>query len=204
MQYIKLVRDDYTTKNGYKYEIGKRHRATGERGQGLCSDEYLHCYESLEQAAVMAPAHVGDDYTKALLVEGRAAESDGTKVGLRQLMVIREVEPLELSTEQRVAIAIVCVSRVCADPGWTQWAANLLSGRDRSHSAAAWEAAWAAARARWVARDTWAAWVTRPSTRAAWAAWVAAWAAREGVDITAIVRLVLDTPEEQWEKLLDD
>ena len=64
-EYIKLVDENLQTQNGYQWTIGKRHRATGERGQGLCSGEYLHVYESGPVAALMAPNHGVEHYTRA-------------------------------------------------------------------------------------------------------------------------------------------
>jgi len=52
--YYKLVDENLLTRDDYQWVIGKRHRATGERGQGLCSDEYLHAYHSPAMAALTA------------------------------------------------------------------------------------------------------------------------------------------------------
>ena len=185
----KLTRDDYTTRDGYKWEIGKTHRATGKRGQGLCTDEYLHCYRSLAQAAMMQRAHGCGDYTRALEVEGKVHEDDGCKVGVRRCVVIREAEPVELTAEQRVAIAIVCALNVYRDAEWLAWAWRWLSGLDRSASSASSAAAAAAA----------AAYAAAYASSAAAAACYAA----GGINVAAACDLVLSTPESEWEGVLE-
>jgi len=174
-EYIKLVDKSLQTRDGYQWTIGKRHRATGKRGQGLCSGEYLHCYESLEQASMMAPFHGVGHYTRALVAEGRCAISDGTKIGCRQLTILREVEPLMLTTEQRIAAAIVMSSRIYRSASWSSWAFAWLSGNDRSYDAA----------------------------YSAYAAYDS-YGAAPGTSITDTVRLVLDTPEDQWASLIEE
>lgn len=180
-EYIKLVDDNLQSRNGYQWTISKRHRATGERGRGLCSDEYLHVYESGPVAALMAPAHDIEGYRRALVVEGVMADNDGTKVGLRQATALREIDRPTLTQEQRVAIAVVCAFRAYRNKNkqWLGWARRWLSGRDRSAmpSAPSWAAGWAA----WAVRST-----------------------ADGINLVEICDLVLSTPEDEWEGLVDD
>jgi hypothetical protein len=214
-EFIKLVADDYTTKNDFKWTIGETVSATGERGQGLCSSEYLHVYETEAMAALMAPNHGVDHYTRALVVEGESRGFDGTKHGLREAKVVREIPLPTLTTKQRVAITIIAASRVYLDAGWTAWASGWLNDTNRTSD----EAAWAARAAAWAAAKAAAAWAAEAAARAAAeaaeaAAWAAAeaaraaakaaaaWAADGGVDLPAICKLVLSTPESRWAELL--
>ena len=222
----KLVRGDMTTRDGYEWTIGKRHRATGERGQGLCSDEYLHCYRSLEMAELLRIAHGIPGHCRALEVSGRVYEDDGTKVGVRQCVVIREVKPVNLTTKQRVAAAILCASRVYGNPEWIEWAHGWLGGRDRSKdsahvaaaayadanadanaAAAAGAAANAAADAAAYADAYADAAYSAANADAADAAYAAAYADAYRdwkIDIHSIICAVISTPESEWETLLEE
>jgi len=207
----KLVRSDMTTRDGYEWTIGKRHRATGERGQGLCSNEYLHCYRSLEMAELLRIAHGISGRCRALEVSGRVCEDDGTKVGVRQCVVIREVEPVNLTTKQRVAAAILCASRVYGNSGWIEWAHGWLGGRDRSKDSAYAAAAYAAYAAYTAGAAAYAAAGAAANAAAAadaaYAAYAAAYAdAYRGgkIDIHSIICAVISTPESEWEALLEE
>ena len=189
--YIKLCHSDLTTRDGYQLRIGGTHRATGERGQGLCSDEYIHSYPSGPVAALMAPLNGVDWYDTAVEITGKISEIDGTKLGHRQIRVLRQVPRPTLTTEQRVAIAIVCASRMGQSNGWTAWTRDWLSGRNRSKSSA--EEAWAAAAATWSAAE--AAWAAARS---------AEFSATKGVNLVSICDLVLATPESEWEGMVSD
>jgi anthranilate phosphoribosyltransferase len=219
-EYIKLTDKNMQTRGGYQYTIGKTHRPpTPEPDDGEpCQEGYLHAYESLEQAAMMAPVHGLSNYTRAFVVTGKPRGTDGTKLWFRRLKMVREVEPLKLTTEQRVAVAIVLVCRCYRASEYLDWARKWLSGEGRSaeDAASAADAAWAAsAAAAWaslaVARAAArsaaaaAAWaVARAAARSAKDAAAAAWrVARYGHSITDAVRLVLSTPEAEWPSLIE-
>jgi hypothetical protein len=116
------------------WEIGKTNRAVGVGG--LCSAGVLHVYDTPEQAAFMLPAHM-DGYTKLWEVEcPDEGITDGTKRGVREATVIREVTLLELTTEQRVTIAIKVALVSYQDPGFVAWTEAWLTKKDRSVHAA--------------------------------------------------------------------
>ncbi len=201
-EWIKLVAADGTTKGGTTWAVGRRVRATGKRGQGLCTSEYLHVYASEAVAALMAPGHGVGGYTRAFVVRGVSHATDGTKHGLRLCVVLREIERPTLTIDQCVAIAIVCAAQSCTDATWRAWARAWLDKSGRSAAAA-----WAADAAAWAARAA--------ARAAAWAAEAAAWAAARAaeaaadaaadaaaIDLPAICARVLETPECEWGSLL--
>jgi hypothetical protein len=123
------------TRRGMMWEIGKTNRATG-KGKELCSDGFLHVYETAEQAVFMAPAHV-DSYTRIFEVEvPEVVVDDGTKQGVKEATPIREIEMPVIGTDQRVEIGIRVSLLVYKEPSYVTWAENWLNGKDRSFNAA--------------------------------------------------------------------
>jgi len=193
MKRYKLTTQDLTTYKGFPWEVFEWVKATGA-ARGLCSDAYLHCYDSLEVAALMNPIHANFNNPRAWIVEtrGRSLNDNGLKRGYKEMRLIREVEPIALTTEQRVKIAILITLEVCVAKNFITWAKDWLSGKDRSKAAA--RAARAAARVM-VAADA----AGRAAEAAADADWEAAadWAAEAAfaakaeakhIDIQSIVR----------------
>jgi hypothetical protein len=184
MEKIKLVTQDYKTRAGEKnetlWEVGKRVEATGTGG--LCTDGVIHFYDSIWVALVMNTTHANIPNPKAIVIEvGEVVAHDGTKGGSKWATMLREIPVPEMTTEQRVEIAIRCALAVYSDPEFIAWANKWLSGEDRSR-----EAAWSAARAAWsaaraaagAAGAAAAAEAAMAAARAAeWAAEVAEWAA---------------------------
>lgn len=146
MTYVKLTREDGTTRNNMPWAVGITNRATG-RGNKLCTDGVLHVYDTPEQAAFMRLAYC-DSYTKAWEVRSRCkGVSDGAKRGIKSCTVIREIELPELTIEQRVEIAICTSLLVYSDLRYAAWARRWLSGEDRTAKAALAESRVAFARA---------------------------------------------------------
>lgn len=84
---FKLVTKDRKTRVDYDnemvWEIGQRVEAVGDRDQGLCSDERLHCYDSPELAALRNPMYDGikNPRMMAVKVEGIGKSDHGLNVG---------------------------------------------------------------------------------------------------------------------------
>ena len=115
----------------------------------LCSGGVLHCYDSPEDAVFFDLIHarlLPDGLLWEAEYEGPST-SDGTKRGVGRMRVLRQIDPQEMTTEQRVERAIRAAKTVCEDPDWNRWADGWLSGEDRSAEAARAWAARAAARA---------------------------------------------------------
>lgn len=87
-------RIEFVTREGFVWRVGELARCRGERGRGLCSQEYLHAYRHLWQAHIWAYVHGSGAYDHVLEVEAAVHASDGTKVGFRQGKVIRKLPKL--------------------------------------------------------------------------------------------------------------
>jgi hypothetical protein len=105
MTYIKLTRDNGTTRNNMKWAVGVTNHATGDR-YVLCSDGVLHVYDTPEQAVLMQHAQCRKHTRAWIVASDDTGVSDGTKRGIKSCTVLREIDLPELTTEQRVEIAI--------------------------------------------------------------------------------------------------
>jgi len=196
MIYYKLTDRNGSTKRGMHWAVGKTNRATG-KGKELCTDGYLHVYDTPEQAAFMRPAHV-ESYTRLFKARSRCKGiTDGTKRGIKSCTVLEEVKLPELTTEQRVEIAIRASLLIYKEESYRKWTKGWLSGKDRSAYAAvhAAHAAADAARAADVAADAVhaaraAADAARAADVAADAAYAVAYAARAAVHAAKPIDLI--------------
>jgi len=131
MIYYKLTDADGNTRNGMHWAKGVTNRATG-KGKELCTDGYVHVYDTPEQAAFMRPVHVSR-YTRLWKVKSRCKGiTDGTKRGIKSCTVIEEIELPKLTTEQCVEIGIRASLLVYKDKRYVRWAEDRLSGKDRT------------------------------------------------------------------------
>jgi len=164
----KLTDENGKTYGGCEWEPGVSHSAPGT-GE-LCSDGWIHVYDSPCVAVMMNPCHA--DFENPRLweceVSGKELDDHGLKRGVQKCMMVREIPVPVLTTEQWVESVIRCALRVWSNVDFTRWAERWLDGTDRSAAAA-----WAAAR-----EATWkAAWgaileaaVLESEATAAWAA----------------------------------
>lgn len=191
MTYIKLTDAEGRTKNDMEWSVGKTNRATG-KGKTLCSNGYLHVYDTPEQAAFMQPIHV-PSYTKAFEVHSRyKGITNGTKRGIKSCTVMRDITLPKLTKKQRVEIAIRVSLQIYHEATYESWAKGWLSGQDRTARAA--RAAHAAVRAAayWTnAADHAAVCAVAAAARAAYAA--ASAAIRAAVAAEAAAYAVEDT-----------
>ena len=123
--------------------------ATGNPLQDLCSDAWLHCYDSPLVAILHNPVHVdiGNPRLFEVEVAGETKNDNGMKRGFRRMRLVKELSTPVITTIQRAAYGILCAKQVCTDPGFAIWADRWLSGENRAAraaEAAVW-AAWAAA-----------------------------------------------------------
>ena len=180
MTIYKLTDQDYQTKGGMQWGENVTHRATGEKGQELCSSGYIHAYTDPNLAVLFNPIHACVKKPVLWKACGKIYKTDGLKIGCRQLTTLKIIPLPKWETNQRVAFAILCALGVYDDIEFRAWALKWLSGENRSQSAAeaAGGAAWAAAGAAGAAR------AARVAARAAAgaagaAAEAAAWVATE-------------------------
>jgi len=113
------------------------HTAIGRLGQPLCSDGWIHAYESPEIAVLMNPNHGNFHNPRLWEAEGEIGLRDGPlKCGCRTLTTIREIPLPAFTKKQLIRFAIHCAAQVCSDTFWRLWAAKWLNGTDRSSKAA--------------------------------------------------------------------
>ena len=128
----KLTKSDLTCRNGFQYTVDVR--AEVEYTGALCTSGVLHCYDSPEDAVFFDPIHA------ELLPGGRLWEceydgpstTDGTKRGVGNLTLLREVPIPQMSTEQRVERGISAALSVSRSDSFRGWAERWSSGDDRS------------------------------------------------------------------------
>jgi len=189
----KLITRDGQTRPGLPGEttwrIGHTVHALGDPDQDLCSDGWLHCYDSPELAVLLNPIHAAITDPRMMIVQcgGESRDDHGLKRGYRSMKPILYMDCPEATTEIYVRFTILCALKVYQAPAFRTWAADWLSGKDRSEAAAR-EAAEAAedaeaAEAAEAARAARAAWGATRAAEAADAAESAdARAAREAAE----------------------
>jgi hypothetical protein len=146
----KLTTQDNKTRKGYSNECtwgaGVTHIAKGTGG--LCTEGCIHSYLSPELAVIMNPIHANIKAPKLWECKGEIVLSDnGLKVGGKCLTTVREISLPNVTLEQRVIFAILCVKSVFGGKSaeWDKWAEDYISGKNRAAHAAAYDAARAAA-----------------------------------------------------------
>lgn len=194
-----------TSYNNTKWEIGVTITIT-KKGNRMCTDQVLHCYNHPLLAVILNPLHVKIQNPRLFEIEvDEIVNSDSLKFASKSQTLIKEIDVPKISLEQRFEFGIRVTKLVYKDKKWNLWADKWLSGEDRSRGsadAAADGAAYAytyaraadvAARAAYVAaRAAYVADVARAAARAADVAHAAAYAARS-----------VNTKEEFNEKMID-
>jgi hypothetical protein len=183
LHHIKLTNAHGRTLGYTQWGPGVRHEAE-PRPIKLCTGTAIHFYsgETLQEAVALAvhmnPAHAIFRNPRAWVFEpeGEVVSDDGTKSGCKAGTTVEEVALPEVTSEQRVEVAIRCALKVYSYEGWVAWAEKWLSGEDRSRKAAVdetWMTAAAAetsVAARAAMRAAWAATGVLEAAHAAWAA----------------------------------
>jgi hypothetical protein len=136
MKLYKLTDENGCTKNGTQWGENVTHRATGDPSQDLCSDAWIHAYESPELAVLMNPIHANFKSPRLWEAEGEIGKNDGTKCGCRSLTTVKEIPLPQVTIEQRVRFGILAAVKVYKDAVFQQWAADWLSGANRTDAAA--------------------------------------------------------------------
>jgi hypothetical protein len=201
--YYKLTDQNMQTHNGFQWTLGKWEKAKGKPAQELCSDAWLHCYDSPLIAMLHNPIHADIENPRLFKVEvrGEGKDYNGLKRGFQEMRLVEELAVPVISRNQRIRYGILCALMVWVEPSFVEWADNWLSGKNRSVKAA--EAArrtariraakevrairgavWTAARAAQAAETTGieaAAWAAGAAEVAAMAAMAAARAAEADI-----------------------
>jgi hypothetical protein len=174
----KITNINGMTQNDTQWGENARHEATG-KGKTLCSDGFIHFYEDELLAVFMNPAHGNFKPMRLWQFEPEGEIiTDGSKSGCKAGRTIKEIPIPEITTEQRVEIAIRCALPICKNTKWLEWANKWLSGEDRTT-----ESAYAASAAAYAASAADAAY-------ASYAAYAAS-AAEKGINILSIIKEVI-------------
>jgi len=192
----KLTDQSMQTYNGFQWALDKTETADGEGG--LCGPGFLHAYTDPLLAVLLNPIHADIRCPRLFRAEGTIKKTDhGLKVGCMEMTLIEELPLPVINNTQRIAFGILCAKEVYKDAGWTRWASNWLSGKDRAEAAAeaAVEAVWAAAEAAAEAEAARAAEAAAAeAAEVVWAAEAAEAAARaaEAIDLIAIAQKAME------------
>jgi len=205
MRLYKLTNADGCTKDNTQWEVGITHSAKGSQDQDLCSDGFIHAYESPLLAVLLNPIHADFDPLRLWEAEGEIIKRDGQlKVGCKSLTTIREIPIPAISTEQRVRFAILVSKTVYLENSWSVWATNWLNGKDRTKNAAR-AAAWAAYATNAANAAAYAVYAANAATAAAYAAYAtnAAEAAVDAANAAAYATTAATAASHFYSKELD-
>jgi len=187
----KLCTQENTTHNGFKLpDIGVWYSAANcDSPPRPCSNTVLHHYKHPLLAVLFNPQHANINNPKLYKIAvSRELGTDGLKGWSRKQKLVEEMQLPYIADNAKIAFAILCTKQVYKDIAWNIWADNWLSGKDRSHAAAAAARYAAAAAARYAAAaasSVAAAAAARSVVVAAATAAVAATAATAAVAATA-------------------
>jgi len=148
MRLYKLTDAYGYTRGGTKWGPGITHAAASNPGKpltarSLCTRRVIHAYTSPLLAVLMNPVHADFIAPKLWIADGIGeAISDGLKVGVKKLTIIREIPLPDVTDEHCMRFAILCAKRVTHSREWKKWADNWLSGRNHEIESAKEAKAW--------------------------------------------------------------
>lgn len=129
--------------NETQWEKGIEHSAKGAPEQNLCSNGWIHAYESPLLAVLFNPIHANFENPILWEAEGEIGKTDGgLKCGVRQLKVLQKIQLPKITTQQRVAFSILVVYELIerkilpSIPIWEEWSKDWLAGKNRAARAA--------------------------------------------------------------------
>ena len=131
----KLTTQAMTTRNT-QWELGVKQTAK-PGDMVLCSDTVLHYYNSPLLAVLLNPIHA--DIENPRLFEIKTSKkfvTDQLKFGCKSQTILKEIPLPEITTNQKIAFAILCALEVYQCHPFMTWATNWLSGKDRTADAA--------------------------------------------------------------------
>lgn len=131
----KLTGPMHTTYNGTKWKpmVANPKGVRSGRG-GLCSPGFYHAYDSPYLALLLNPVHANIQSPILWQAEwrGKREDDNGLKFGAAEMRVVRIVDEPIMTSNQRVAFAILCAAQVLDEtlgPTWHDWAARWLDDR---------------------------------------------------------------------------
>ena len=187
--YYKLTNQKMQTYHGFQWTLGKWYKIPKRnRGWGLCSRSWFHCYNDPLLAVLLNPKHANIENPLLFVCEirGYIATECGLKFGFTEMKLTKEIPVPVITDTQRIAFGILCAQKVYKEPGWNLWADNWLLGKDRSKEAT--EKTWVDGNAHSAAAAVYAARVEVESIKcvAASAATYAAYI--DNIDLPAIAK----------------
>jgi hypothetical protein len=131
----KLTTQSLTTHNDFQWKLNKEVTTSGI-GE-MCSDGWLHCYSHPLLAVLLNPIHANIKNPRLYECEvSGESKSDKLKEAYTHMTIIKRIKLPKLTTNQRVAFAILMGKLVYKDKKWNKWANDWLSDKDRSDAAA--------------------------------------------------------------------
>ena len=185
--YYKLTDQNLKTYNGFQWVMGEWQKAIGDISQGLCSNAWLHCYDSPLLAILHNPIYgnIKNPRLFEVEVDGKMKDGKGIKRGFRRMRLLKEIPLPTITTTQRRAYGILCAREVYKKKMWNEWADNWLNGKNRYDNAAAYAAAYAYADVADIDNAAAYADVADIDNAAAYAAAYAAYTADVAADVAA-------------------
>jgi len=137
-KYYKLTDQNMQTFGGFQWEVGKWVEAKGDFNKPLCSNGWLHCYESPLLAVLHNPIHADIKNPRLFEVEvrGKSKFDKQLKCGFRKMRLTKEIPLPKITINQITAYGILCAKNNYKNGTWIKWANDWLSGKDRSRVAA--------------------------------------------------------------------
>ena len=137
MKCYKLTNEHGKTRNNTQWGENVSHSASGESGQPLCSNGWIHFYTNPFLAVLMNPVHANFKSPRLWEAESSGEElHEPLKSGSKTLTTLKEIPLPEISLIQKVAFGILCAKKVCKNKEWNAWADKWLSGVDRTTESA--------------------------------------------------------------------
>lgn len=133
----KLLSQDLRSYGGTEWKIGVPVAVTVP-GKTLCTTQLLHCYSDPELAVILNPIHA--NILNPRLFEIKTSEiiaDDGLKQGCKKQVLVKELPIPVISTNVRIAFAILCAINTPQNNTFIDWAYNWLNKKNRSKEAAA-------------------------------------------------------------------
>lgn len=128
----KLTDSNNQSKYGTQWGVGVTIAATGDEDQELCTDGWIHCYQSAELALLLAPAHV--NYTslplKVWVATGTIGRSRQQIIHGCRSLTTNSIDPLvSVADSARIKFALLSAMEVYVDDdAYTSWAQDWLNG----------------------------------------------------------------------------
>jgi len=131
----KLTTQNNLTLNNTLWGEGITHQTNGSILKKLCTNSWIHYYNSPYLAVLLNSIH-GDFVNPKLWevkVSGFIKSDRDLKFGATKVTTVKEILLPVISIEQKIAIAILCTLHVYKDKEYREWAKKWLSGECKSN-----------------------------------------------------------------------